>query len=277
MKKILRRTLFMLNLIVLAGIHATAQESLTEKTTSIEIGNYKAFIDYRKRLIPADAAQNHITMDKTGIVFPSKVTYQFKKFEDGRIYEEGFLSDNKDKAAVFSWVSKSFDIYNSSGAKITSAFLKDFHPGREDGVTFTFSNTRIFLIPQSLYGCGGFEIRTSTGSLIKRLDICDLAGYAVSYDQRLFLVASMDPGPGTDGFFRVYDMGGNELWKHKISSAQEAKIELSYNNRFIAIKMPEYWIYPNKTDPYHATRKQNKLYLFDITKRILVSEEDYTP
>jgi len=85
----------------------------------------------------------------------------------------------------------------------------------------------------------------------------------------------MDTGP--NDFFRVYDMDGNELWKHEISGTHEVKMELSYDNRFVAIKMPEYWVYPNKTDPYHSTRKENKLYLFDIAKRILVSEEDYTP
>jgi len=275
MKDIIRQTLLILNLIALTGIQAKAQEPLATKTAPTEVSNYKTFVTYNKRLIPANTTQNNISIDKTAIVFPGKTTYQFKKFEDGRIYELGFLSSNKDQAAVFSWVNKSFDIYNSSGAKITSALLKDFHPGREGGATFTFSNTRIFLIPRSLYGCGGFEIRTSTGSLIKRLDICDLAGYTISYDQKLFLVASMDTGP--NDFFRVYDMDGNELWKHEISGTHEVKMELSYDNRFVAIKMPEYWVYPNKTDPYHSTRKENKLYLFDIAKRILVSEEDYTP
>lgn len=273
MKNIIRHTLLTFSLIALTGIQAKAQEPLATKTTPTEVSNYETFVTYNKKLIPANTTQSNISLDKTEIIFPSKATYQFKKLEDGEIYEEGFLSPNKDQAAVFSWVSYLFDIYNRSGEKIKSTLLLDL-PFKESG-TLTFSNTRIFLIPRSLYGCNGFEIRTSTGSFIRYLNICDMAGYAVSYDQKLFLVASMDKG--TDGFFRVYDMDGNELWKHEIASAREARIELSNDNRFVAIKMPEYWVYPNKADPYHATRKQNKLYVFDIVKHILVSEEDYTP
>lgn len=271
MKNILRQTLVIINLIAPIGIHAKAEEPLATKKPPTEVSNYSTFIDYSKGLIPANTTQNNIYIDKAGIVFPGKITYQFKKLEDGRIYERGFLSSNKDQAAVFNGVTSLFEIYDSSGTKTKSALLSDL----PKGVTFTFSDTRIFLIPRSLYGCGGFEIRTSTGGFIKRLNICDMAGYAVSYDQKVFLVASMDTGPNC--FFRVYDMDGNELWKHEISSASEARIQLSYDNRFVAIKMPEYWVYPDKTDPYNATRKENKLYLFDIVKRILISEEDYTP
>lgn len=270
MKNILCQTLFLFNLLTLTGIHSKAQEPLATKRTPIEVSNYRTFTDYTKKLIPANATQNQISMDKTGIVFPGKTTYQFKKFEDGRIYEEGVLSYNKDQAAVFNWVSRLFDVYDSSGAKIKSALLEF-----RGGANFTFSDTRILIIPMSLYGCGGFEIRTSTGGFIKRLDICDLAGYAVSYDQKLFLVASMNPD--ANGFFRIYDMNGDELWKHEISSTHYAKIELSHDNRFLVIKMPEYWVFPNKEDLYNSTKKQNKLYLFDITKHILVSEEDYIP
>lgn len=273
MKTILRQTLLIFNLIVLTGIHAKTQEPLATKKTPTEVSNYETFIDYSKRLIPANATQNNISIDKTTIFFPNKTTYQFKKFEDGRIYELGFLSANRAQVAVFSWDNETFDVYNSSGAKINSTPLSDL-PFKKGG-TYTFTETRIFHIPKSLYGCGGFDIITSTGGFIRHLNICDIEGYAVSYDQKLFLVASMDKEP--NGFFRVYDMDGNELWKHEISSASEAKLELSHDNRFVAIKMPEYWVYPNKTDPYHATRKENKLYLFDIAKRTLVSEEDYTP
>ncbi|MHB0996605.1 MAG: hypothetical protein ACYC2I_09580 [Elusimicrobiales bacterium] len=234
--------------------------------------DYKSFTIYNSQLPHPSTLRNKIHADKNKIIFPNKTTYQFAALKDGRIIEEGFVSSNGEKAAVFNQGTDSFDVFNDTGTKISSTILKDLT--FSEGVTFTFSDSRIFIIPESLYGCEGFEIRTSTGGFIRDLDICDMAGYTVSYDQRLFLVGSMNVGANC--FFRVYNMDGIEVWKHKIHHASSVKIELSFDNRFAVVKLPEYWVYKNESDPYHSTRKENKLYIFDIVEQKLISEEDYT-
>jgi len=251
--------------------YAAAQNTPILEQTTIKVKDYKTFTRYNAQLTPIHLLRDTISLGKDKIVFPSKAEYQFKKLEDGRIIEIGFISSNGTLAAVFNWETSSFDIFSKTGTKISSTTLANL-PFREGG-TFTFSDTRIFIIPESLYGCEGFEIRTSTGGFIRDLNICDMEGYTVSYDQKLFLVASMDVGPNC--FFRVYNADGNELWKHKIHHASNVKIELSFDNRYAAVKLPEYWLYKNEAAPYQSTRKENKLYIFDIARQKLISEEDY--
>jgi len=268
---LLRLSIFV-GIVISVTPYTKAKDMPLHNQATIKVKDYKSFTIYNSQLPQIPTLRDKVYVDKSKIVFPNKTNYQFAKLEDGRIIEEGFVSSNGDKAATFNWGTDSFDVFSNTGTKISSTILKNL-PFREGG-TFAFSDSRIFVIPESLYGCEGFKIWTSTGGLIRNLDICDMGGYTVSYDQRLFLVASIDVGPNC--FFRVYNMDGVEVWKHKIHHASSVKIELSFDNRFAALKLPEYWVYKSESGPSHSTRKENKLYLFDIIKQKLISEEDYT-
>jgi len=246
---------------------ATAASS---KLQTIEVKDYKSFLEYNKKHAIIRAGDlGEIQLDKNEMRFPNKKTKAFKNHTDGARDEFGALSVDKRKVSVFNRRDRSFKIFDNSGKELRKTILSRFPAG----VNFIFSDTKIFAISPTMDGPGGFEAFTSTGGYIKWFDVGDIQGFKVSATQKYFMLTAGKSQTGD--FFIIFDMAGNELWKHPIVPGWDALIEFSPDDRFVSVKLPRYWIKAKETDPYATVRKTNKLYVIDIDNRRIVSEEDY--
>ena len=241
--------------------------SLNTKET--EVKDYKGFLEYNKKHAIVRANDlGEIQLDRNEARFPNKKIKIFKKFTERTKEEVGFLSTDKRRVAVFNRKDVSFKIFNNLGEKISDITLSQF-PKRG---LFAFSDTRIFAISPSFDGPGGFEIFTSTGRFIKWIDAGDIEGYAVSNTQKYFAVTTLE---NDFAYFKLFDLDGNVLWMQVVAQGGNTSVIFSYDDEYVIVKMPEYWIRRSKAPPYNSERKVNKLYIINIAAQRIVAEEDY--
>ena len=245
---------------------ATQSSSKIEKE---EVKDYKDFIKYNKKhAIIRIGDPGEIQLDKDGIRFPGKKTREYIKDRDGDKDEVGFLSTDRRQSGIFNLRDKSFKVLNSSGKEIKKTKLSQFPLG----VDFAFSDTRVFAISPSFDGPGGFEIFTSTGRFIKWIDAGDIEGCAGSNTQKYFAVTTLE---NDFAYFKLFNLDGNVMWTQLIARGGNTSITFSYDDEYVVVKMPVYWIRRSKVPPYNSERKENKLYIINISDQRIVAEEDY--
>ena len=243
-------------------------------TMTMEVKDYKSFLKYAaesERLAilagkPALLKSGEIVkLEKYGIEIPEKrsvaLTRDFKKV--------AYLATNK-STVILDIATFAISVVDFEGRVIREGKLPDLHAGG-----LAFSDTRLFDVHGLAGGPGGVCVYNYDGTLIKELNPgWDADGYVVSNSQKYFAAVLRHFGPSD--FFVLYDMDGNEIWKQDIPShTNHHKIIFSYDDKFAAIKLPGYWDKEDRSKNYKPIRKENKVYIIDVEKHKILSEEEY--
>jgi outer membrane protein assembly factor BamB len=175
-----------------------------------------------------------------------------------------YLSPDKKGVVIIDGNTQSINIFNPKGQQIGKIPLRKFPKG-----PLGFSDTRLFDFNGGLINsAGGFYIYDFSGKLIKKVDNGGIvSAFMVSNNQKYLAVQAGRPETGD--YFALYDMDGNELWRHKTDIGGYTNIQFSLDDKYLLVKMPLYWT-NNTGDP-----KSQKLYIFDVSNGNLTSEEHY--
>ena len=246
------------------SVAETRSSSETEKN---EVKNYKSFTkhvenEHRKLKVTPTTIENgpiKSVLREKGIEFSTRSIRASTKDNTKVAYQ----SPDKKGISLLDTKLRHVEIYNSNGEIIRTVPLPKFPDG-----AIAFSTNRLFVIKGCFGWRQGFEIYDLSGNLVKDVDEDCVDGYVVSNNQKYFAVTGGMPSTGD--FFIIYDMDGNEVWRQKVVLGGDAKIQFSLDDKFAIVKMPIYWDGVN-----NKSRKERKVYLFDIFGHKLISEENY--
>lgn len=252
-----------------ALVSGTASTKATPiKTKRVEVTDYKSFKEYiANEEVSLARPHKGIQLNHDSVKFLN-VKMELKKTAQGTNEEVAYLSADKTKVGVFNRRDTSFKIFDEAGKVLKNVILSQFPLM---GV-FAFSESVIFAISPSFDGPGGFEIFSPTGKFIKWVDSGDVEGYVISNKDKYFAVTTLDKD---SAYFKIYDFDGNLLWEQAIVIGSKSVIQFSLDDRYAVVKLPKYWIRKSATPPYKSERRENKLYLIDVERKAIVSEEDY--
>jgi len=231
------------------------------------VKNYRDFLSYVKNIQGnTKLSTNSITIDQNKVVFANKKEKNLKKDKDNTPSESVHLSPNSGGVAFFDRHNRDVYFFDSNGIQLSRMRLSQYPNG-----AIAFSGPNVFVVHNCFEDSGGFEIYSSTGYVERWIDAGCITGYAFSTESNSFAVTT---SISDASYFILYDAHGNELWKENISYGPKSQISFSPDNAFILIKLPYYWEFAkNSNGKDNLLRK--KLYIMDIGRRIVVSEENY--
>ncbi|MDO8805230.1 MAG: hypothetical protein Q7R35_12445 [Elusimicrobiota bacterium] len=237
------------------------------KTKKIEVKDYKGFKSYieneqaklKTKPLTIENGTVKDKLKKIGLEFSPARRWAHSK--DGE--KTAYPSPDKKGISVVNNKLQQVEIYNANGTIIRKVPFSKYPAG-----AIAFSDARLFLVKEDVGGCFGFEIYNFSGELFKNIDKECVDGYVVSNKQKYFAVTSGSPKIGD--YFVLYNMDGDELWRKKVVLGGKAEIQFSSDDKFAIVKMPIYW-----EGTENKSRKERKLYLFDIENKKIISEENY--
>lgn len=279
MRKIALVAIFMFVVLSSLSQDVRSEPVASSSVNKIEVKNYKSFLAYvakekaelKTQDVNVENGEVKNVLKKMGIEISPRSRYGQTKDYVKTAYE----SPDKKSVALIDHKLKHVQKYNAAGELLgTVPYLKFI-----DGM-LVFSGNRLF----SVRGCFdweyGFEIYDFSGKLVKDINQeSDLCGedYAVSNTQKYFAFLAGSRRPIAE-YFILYDMDGNEVWRKKGIIRDHAEIIFSLDDKFVIVKISEYWEEAKGDSSPNApkdTLKRNKVYVLDIDNKKLLSEENY--
>lgn len=134
------------------------------------------------------------------------------------------------------------------------------------------SRVRECLFKVSFEDKDAIEIYDLLGKPIKIFDSGSVDVFMVSHNQQLVAVTIGDLDyDSVRMYFVIYDMNGNETWRKETFSGVHPQIEFSQDDKYVALKMPNY--FKNPRDGKSGGAKW--VYVFRVSDGRLISEGNY--
>lgn len=236
-------------------------------TESAEVNDYRSFQAYVAK--EAAKSKRPRTTNETGVV--RKVLREKGiEFSSSSVWS---IAPDRSMFACQSPDNSGVSIINTKLRKVEiidvngNVFQAIPYSKSPDG-RIAFSDTRLFVVKDGVGWDFGFEIYDFSGKLVRDVRDLDIRGFVVSNNKKVFAVTTSSPK--SERYFIIYDMDGNELWRHDIEPSANSQIQFSPDDIFALVRIPSYW---SNTKP--QILKERKSYLFDIKNKRLISEEDY--
>ena len=278
------KRLIVFSIALIAMGSAVFAELISSNTISIdskehvEVRDYKSFLEYYSKEMAGinDAEVNVDKGEVKNVLKKMKIDLSPSKWSAHSTDSTklAYKSQNKKSIAIVDAKLSNVEMYNAKGERLARVPYSTYPEG-----VLVFSSTRLFSVRGCFGWTFGFQIFDLAGKLVKdygkEYGVCG-EYFTVSNTQKYFALIGCWMDKGTDEYLILYDMDGNELWRHEVVNGRGTEILFSLDDKYAAVKFPGYWETDKSVAPEKVVPKQKKVYIFDIGRRKLISEENYT-
>lgn len=242
----------------------------SSETEKNEVKDYKSFLKYADKKEQEALKAGEAPLREPGSIVKSE--------KDGIELSDNKLSGfNKahTRIAALSSDGKGMIVIDEKAHKVTildnkgNVVREGKYPKAEPPAIF--SKTRLLAL-RAFDGPGGFNIYDYDGKLVSQVNPGFVDGCVVSNNQKYFAITAENQ---LGAFFILYDMDGNELWRLNILNGAVADVKFTRDDKYAVVKFPSYVVTDKNNPTAKESEKYRKLYIIDIAKHKIISEEDH--